>query len=459
MIDPSVLVSRVQFAFTIGFHILFPAFSIGLALFLAVMETAWIVTKKPVYLSICQFWTKIFALTFGMGVVSGLVMELQLGTNWSAFSREVGPVLGALFTYEVMTAFFIEAGFLGVMIFGWKRVNPKLHYFSTLLVFLGVTISAFWILVANSWMQTPAGVEFHQGHFVVINWMQVIFNPSALVRFFHMLVSAYLATAFAMAGILAYYLLRKEYLTITKPCFSFVFWAILILAPVQIFIGDTVGLKVLHYQPMKTAAMEGIWETQKGAPLLLFAIPDQEKQRNYWEIGIPHGASLINTHEYNGELKGLKTVSKQDQPLVAPVFFTFRIMVALGLLMLLLGVISVYLRFTKQFYQATWFLHTLLYTSPIGFIAIICGWLTAELGRQPWVVYGLLRTVDAASPVSEGHVMLTLIAMVLVYGVIFGYFYFYYLFRTIQKGPQVDFTKLLQPFAYMVAAPKEDMKK
>lgn len=448
-IDTEIL-SRIQFAFTISFHILFPAFSIGLATFLAVMEGVWIKTRNPRYLNLCKFWTKIFALTFGMGVVSGIVMEFQFGTNWAGFAREVGPVLGALFTYEVLTAFFIEAGFLGVMLFGWNKVGPKLHYIATLLVVFGVTLSAFWILAANSWMQTPTGAILKDGVFTVDSWWHVIFNHSVIPRYFHMLVSAYLTTGFVIAGISAFYLLKQKHADFAKICFSFCLWAIVILIPVQIFIGDQVGLRVHDYQPIKTAAIEGIWNTQKGAPLLLFAYPDQEQQKNLFAIKIPHGASLINTHKWNGELIGLKTVSRKDQPHVATVFYSFRVMVGVGLLMLLMSVIGLWLRFRGRLYDKPWFLKAMIWCSPIGFFAIMSGWFTAEVGRQPWVVYGLLRTSDAASKVPMQHVIISLLLILFVYGIIFGIFYFRYLFRIINIGPELAVNEKL-PFSYMDA--------
>lgn len=442
------MLSRIQFAFTISFHILFPAFSIGLATFLAIMEGAWLKTKKPVYYQICRYWIKVFALTFGMGVVSGIVMEFQLGTNWSGFTNAVGPVLGSLFTYEVLTAFFIEAGFLGVMIFGWNKVGPKLHYFSTLLVCFGVTLSAFWILSANSWMQTPAGAIYTHNHFVVHSWYNVIFNPSVVPRFIHMLLAAYLCTAFVIAGISAYYLAHKRHLRFAKKCFSFATLAIIVLIPIQIYFGDEAGLIDHKYQPIKTAAMEANWKTQKGAPLVLFAYPDQKQQKNLYSIEIPHLASVINTHQWNGTLQGLDTVSKADQPFVPIVFFSFRIMVGLGFLMLFVGLYALYLRFRKRLYDKQWFLKTMTWLSPVGFVALITGWFTAETGRQPWVVYGLLRTGDAVSPIHMRDVIVSFILLFVVYGIIFGVFYFRYLFRVIKKGP-AEIEKERMPFSYM----------
>lgn len=442
------LLSRIQFAFTITFHILFPAFSIGLATFLAIMEGCWLKTKNPVYYQICRYWIKVFALTFGMGVVSGIVMEFQLGTNWAGFTNAVGPVLGSLFTYEVLTAFFIEAGFLGVMIFGWRKVGPKLHYVSTLLVAFGVTLSAFWILAANSWMQTPAGALLQHKHFIVNSWPQVIFNHSTIVRFLHMLFAAYLCTAFVITSISAFYLLRQRHLEFSRKCLRFGLAVIIIIIPLQIWLGDAAGLKDHQYQPIKTAAMEANWHTQRGAPLVLFAYPDQAKQKNLFAIEIPHVASLINTHQWNGVLQGLDTVPKAQQPFVPIVFYSFRIMVGLGLLMLLIGILGQYYRVRGNLYDKKWFLKLLHICAPIGFIAMITGWFTAETGRQPWVVYGILKTSDAVSPIHTRDVIISFVLLFIVYGIIFGIFYFRYLTKVIRKGPTENEIERM-PFGYM----------
>ena len=387
-----------------------------------------------------------------MGVVSGIVMEFQLGTNWAGFTRAVGPVLGSLFTYEVLTAFFIEAGFLGVMIFGWQKVGPKLHYFSTLLVWFGVTLSAFWILAANSWMQTPAGTILQHHQFIVQSWTEVIFNHSTWVRYFHMLLAAYLCTAFVITSVSAYYLLKNQHVEFAKKVFSFAMLVIIIVIPLQIWLGDEAGLKDHQYQPIKTAAMEGVWQTQKGAPLLLFAIPDDAQQKNLFAIGIPHLASLINTHEWNGTMQGLDSVAKADRPLVPIVFYSFRIMVAAGLLMLLIGIIGLYLRLRKKLYTQKWFLKTCVWLAPLGFIGLITGWFTAETGRQPWVVYGLLRTADAVSRVHTRDVIISFVLLFIVYVIIFGVFYFRYLNRIIRKGPgepDPESNHERMPFSYM----------
>ena len=442
------LLSRIQFAFTISFHILFPSFSIGLATFLAIMEGLWLKTKNPEYLKICKFWMKVFALTFGMGVVSGIVMEFQLGTNWAHMTKVVGPVLGALFTYEVLTAFFIEAGFLGVMIFGWNKVGPKLHYCATLLVFFGVTLSAFWILSANSWMQTPAGATLQNGHFVVTNWWHVIFNPSVIPRYFHMMLAAYITTLVVISSISAYYLLKKEHLMFAKKCFSFATMALLILICIQLFMGDAVGLEVHKNQPLKTAAMEGVWKTQTSVPFVLFAYPSNAKMRDEWPIKIPYLASLINTHSLTGKLIGLDSVPAKDRPFVPIVFYSFRIMVGMGLIMLALGIIALILRLKSKLYTSRWFHKLCILCAPVGFIAIITGWFTAEVGRQPWVVYNLLRTSNSFSDIQTKNVIISLILIVIIYGIIFGYFYFKYLGRIIKHGPDSS-DSIKMPFAYL----------
>jgi cytochrome d ubiquinol oxidase subunit I len=454
----TTLISRLQFAFTVSFHILFPTFSIGLALFLTIMEGFWLKTKNKKYLAICKFWSKIFALTFGMGVVSGIVMEFQFGTNWSGFTNVVGGVLGALFTYEVLTAFFIEAGFLGVMLFGWDRVGPRLHFLATLLVCVGTTISAFWIMAANSWMQTPAGFIEEGGKLIVNSWSQVIFNHSTLPRFVHMLLASYISTSFAIAGIAAHYLLKKRFLDFAQKCFTFALSALIVLIPVQIFVGDMVGLKVHEFQPLKTAAMEGIWETQTGAPFLIFAIPSQNQQKNYFSIGIPHVAAFINTHDWNGNLVGLKSVVPNDQPYVPFVFYSFRIMVYLAFLMFLVAALGLWFRYKKNLFEHRWFLQTCKISAPIGFLALWCGWITTETGRQPWTVQNLLRTSDIASQVDTAQVITTFVLLFVVYGIIFGFFYFHYLLKIIRKGPS-ELTTPPKELAFPYMPPVSNMEK
>lgn len=428
------ILSRIQFAFSIGFHIMFPTLNLGLAIFIVIMEGRWLITNDPYYLKICQFWTKIFALTFGMGVVSGIVLAYQIGTNFGPFISQFGDILGALFSYETLTAFFLEAGFLGVMLFGWRRVSKSLHFFATLMVGIGTTISAFWILSANSWMQTPFGYEIINGRYEVANWWDVVFNPSFLPRMFHMLLASYVTTSFVIAAISSYYLLKKKHIEIAKTCLSFAMWSAFIVVPIQIFVGDMVGLDVHKYQPIKTAAIEGNWETQKGAPLLLFAIPSQKEQKNYYEIAIPKLASLVNTHSWNGTLVGLKSVPPSDQPRVWPVFFSFRIMVGIGLLLFITAITGLFLRWAGKLYNTKWFHQLCLLVAPLGFVATIMGWITAEVGRQPWVVYNVMRTNEAVSALEAEEVIISLTLLVLTYGIIFG-FYLNFLVKMIKSGP------------------------
>lgn len=448
MIINTLLLSRTQFGFTIGFHILFPTLNIGLAMFLSIMEGLWLKTRNPVYKTICKFWTTIFALTFGVGVVSGIVLSYELGTNFGLFTNAVGGVLGSLFAYEVLSAFFLEAGFLGVMLFGWEKVSPKLHYSATLLVMIGTTISAFWIMSANSWMQTPAGYTLVAGKFIVNNWWQVIFNPSFIPRYLHMIIASYVTTCFVIAGIAAWYLLKEKHVVFAQRCFSFAIGTAIIVTVLQIFIGDTVGLEVNKNQPLKTAAMEGIWNTGKAIPFLVFAIPDPKLEKNLYEIKIPYMASLINTHHFDGTLIGLKSVAPNDRPIVISVFFAFRIMVGIGILLFLTALCGLWLRLRGQLYNHRWFYRLCLLISPLGFISTLAGWITAESGRQPWVVHNLMRTADGASIVALHQVVISLILFLLTYGVVF-IFYLIYLFRLINQGPTEAAIMEPPPFTYL----------
>lgn len=441
------LLSRVQFAFTVSFHILFPAFSIGLSTLLVIFEGMWLITKNDNYLNIVKFWTKIFALTFGMGVVSGIVMEFQFGANWAGFAEKVGPVLGSLFTYEVLTAFFIEAGALGVMIFGWGKVNKFVHYAATVAIFLGVTLSAFWIISANSWMQTPSGVSFVDGRFVVHSWMEVVFNPSVMPRYIHMLMASYLSTLMVILGVGCLFILQKRHLEFAKTCVKFAVASILIISVGQLFVGDEVGRNVHKYQPLKTAAIEGVWDTQKGAPLVLFAYPSEDQEKNLYSIEIPKIAALINTHELDGELIGLKSVPREDRPVVAAVFYSFRVMVGIGMLMIMIGLVGTALLYKNKLWNKKLLLKGFLLASPLGFVAIIAGWFTAEFGRQPWVVYNILRTDNAYSNLSIWQVGLSLLLIIIVYFIIFGFFYSRYFVRIIKAGPGSVGSERM-PYAY-----------
>jgi cytochrome bd ubiquinol oxidase subunit I len=433
-LDP-LLLSRIQFAFTISFHILFPSFTIGLAAWLVVLEALWLKTGKAIYMDIALHWTKIFAVSFGMGVVSGVVLSYEFGTNWSELSRRGGNVIGPLMSYEVLTAFFLEAGFLGIMLFGWKRVPKGVHFFATCMVALGTAISAFWILSANSWMQTPAGFSVDaQGVLHVADWWQVIFNPSFPYRFAHMVAAAYLTTAFIVAGIGAWYILRERSVPHGRIMLGMGLSLLVWLAPLQIVIGDLHGLNTLEYQPAKVAALEAHWETDRGFPLILFAIPDPKAEKNNYEVAIPALGSLILTHDWNGEIKGLKSFPPEDRPNPIIPFFAFRVMVGIGILMLAVGFVGAVLWLMGRLYTSTWFLRTLTWVSPLGFIAVLAGWFTAEVGRQPWTVYGVLRTADAVSPVPGGSVLTSLILFVLVYGIVFGAG-LYYIAQLVRRGP------------------------
>lgn len=450
----ALLLSRIQFAVTVGFHILFPALNIGLSLFILFMEYTWLTTKDQTYLHICKFWTKIFALTFGMGVVSGIFMSYELGTNFGRYTEAIGGILGPLFSYEVLSAFFLEAGFLGIMLFGWKKVSPKMHFTATALVMFGTAFSAFWIMAANTWMQTPQGYHMEGNKFFVDSWLQVIFNPSFLLSFIHMLFASYITSAFFIAGICAYYLFKNKHLAMAKPCFSLALGAAVVLLPIHLYLGDELGLNIYKHQPLKTAAIEGVWKTQKSAPLLLFAIPSEKYEKNFFPISIPYGASLINTHKLDGELMGLQSVAKGDRPAVIPTFFGFRIMVGLGFLMLFTAFYSLYLRKGKKLYHSRLLQYLCIFLTPMGFVATLAGWVTTESGRQPWVVYNLLRTADGASLLAREQVTISLILISLVYCLIL-YFYLYYLWRVIKKGPahslgeEKNLEAIANPFGYM----------
>jgi len=431
--DTSFL-SRIQFAFTISYHIMFPTITIGLSLYIAFMEGMWLRTKNTVYLQQVKFWMKPFAITFGMGVVSGVVLSYEFGTNFSKFSEIVGPVLAPLLAYEVLTAFFLEAGFLGIMLFGWNRVSSKVHFFATCTVALGTVCSSFWILAANSWMHTPAGYEIIDGQFQVTSWLEVIFNPSFPYRLAHMLLASFLSASLFIAGIHAYYLLKKQHNEFSKIGFSSAMTAILILAPVQIFVGDLHGLNVADNQPVKLAAMEGIWQTQKGAALRLFAWPDEETESNKFEIAIPKMASLIVTHEWDGEIAGLDQVSAEDRPPVPVVFFAFRIMLGLGGLMLILGISGLIARKAGCLYRFKPLLALSVIMIPAGVIATLAGWYVVEVGRQPWLVQGLVRTADVISPLPAQQVAFTLVLFVAVYGTLF-FTYLHFMRKLVLKGP------------------------
>jgi len=428
--------ARIQFAFTVSFHIIFPAITIGLASYLAVLEGLWLKSNNPVYRTLYQFWSKIFAVNFGMGVVSGLVMAYQFGTNWSGFSQFAGSITGPLLTYEVLTAFFLEAGFLGVMLFGWNRVGPGLHFFATCMVALGTLMSTFWILASNSWMQTPQGFSILNGQVVPEDWLAVIFNPSFPWRLLHMTVAAFLSSAFFVGASSAWHLLRGNNTPAIRTMFSMALWMAVIVAPIQALIGDLHGLNTLKYQPAKIAAIEGHWENKPGeaTPLLLFGWPDMEQERTRYAVGIPALGSLILTHSLDKQVPALKSFAKEDRPPAAIVFWSFRIMAGLGMLMMLLGGISLWLRYRNRLYTSRRFLRFTLWMGPSGLIAILAGWVTTEVGRQPWVIYQVMRTKDAVSAHSDLQMTISLAVFFIVYMSVFGVGYSY-MVRLIKKGP------------------------
>ena len=432
----ALTLARMQFAFTMSFHIIFPAFSIGLASYLAVLEGLWLWKKEQVFHDLFNYWKKIFAVAFGMGVVSGIVMSYQFGTNWSVFSDKAGAVIGPLMGYEVLSAFFLEAGFLGVMLFGEKRVGAGLHFFATLMVAVGTLISATWILSVNSWMQTPAGYSITiAGQFVPEDWWAVIFNPSFPYRFVHMVLAAYLTTAFVVGGIGAWHLLKDNASPGARVMFSMAMWMAALVAPIQIFAGDQHGLNTLEYQPAKVAAMEGNYETHVGAPLILFGIPDDEAEETRYQIAIPKLGSLILTHHADGEVKGLKAFPKDQRPPAEIVFWSFRVMVGIGFAMLGMGLWSLLRR--RQYgrlYEDRWLHRAALLMTPSGFIAVLAGWITTEVGRQPYTIYGLLTTAQSASPIEAPAIAASLIAFIIVYFAVFGAGVFYIL-RLCGKSP------------------------
>ena len=432
----AVVLARAQFAFTMSFHIVFPAFSIGLASYLAVLEALWLWTGREVFINLFNYWLKIFAVAFGMGVVSGIVMSYQFGTNWAAFSDKAGPIVGPLMGYEVLTAFFLESGFLGVMLFGLKRVGPRLHFLATVMVAIGTLISAFWILSANSWMQTPAGYAVNaDGQFVAADWLKVIFNPSFPFRLVHMVLAAYLTTALVVGAVGTYHLLRDQHLAAPRVMFSMAMWMATLVAPIQILAGDQHGLNTLEHQPVKIMAMEGHFDSHpNGAPLILFGLPDETAAKVKYAIEIPKMGSLILKHSPNAPLAGLDTVPRENWPPVPITFWSFRTMVGMGFLMLGLGLFSLWTRWRGTLYQ-TRLLHIFaMAMGPAGFIAVIAGWVTTETGRQPFTVYGLLRTLDSVSPLAAPAVGSSLLAFVIVYFIVYAAG-LTYLFRLMAAPP------------------------
>ena len=431
----ALLLARLQFAFTVSFHIIFPAFTIGLSAFVATLLVLWLRTGREHYHRLARFWTKIFAVSFAMGVVSGIPMSYQFGTNWSRFSEVAGNVVGPLIGYEVLSAFFLEATFLGVMLFGWRRIPPWLHATSAVLVALGTVLSGFWILSANSWMQTPVGHEMRNGIAYPVDWLEIIFNPSFPYRFLHMMSAAYLTTSVVVLAVGARYLLAQAYLPEARTMVRMGLGMVASLAPLQVLLGDLHGLNTLEHQPAKVAAMEAHWEGTGSAPLVLFAWPDQAAERNRAEIAVPKLGSLILTHSWTGRTPALTEFPPDERPYVPTVFFAFRIMVGIGLLLIALGLTGAVLWWRRRVFETKWYLRLAGYAWPLGFIAIIAGWVTTECGRQPYVVYQMLRTADSVSPVSAASVAWSLASFVVIYTLVFS-IGIYYMRRLVRGGPR-----------------------
>lgn len=452
-LDP-LLLSRIQFGFVVSFHAIFPVFTIGLASYIALLEGLFYKTRNPLWERLAIFWTQVFAVVFGMGVVSGIVMSFQFGTNWSNFSYATANFLGPVLSYEVVTAFFLEAAFLGVLLFGRNKVPKGVHLFAAIMVATGTFISSYWILAANSWMQTPAGVELRDGIFYVTSWGQALFSESFLWRFLHMALASFLTGGFVVAGVSAWYLLRKREVEANKKALSMTLWLLLILTPSQALIGDFHGLNTLKHQPIKVAAMEGNWERGTGVPLLLFALPDAENETNHFEIGIPKLASFILTHDWDGELPGLKDVPAAERPPVAIVFWAFRIMVGIGFVMIGFALAGLWLRRGDRFWRSPLFLKGLTLMSISPFLAVLAGWFVTEVGRAPWLVYGMMTQAEGLTPsLTGGMALFTLIGYIAVYAAVFSSGV-YYLLRLFQAGIEAqdedherDFDHAKRPFS------------
>jgi cytochrome d ubiquinol oxidase subunit I len=418
----ALLLARIQFAFTVSFHFIFPAFTIGLASYLALLEGLWLWTGRPVFLDLFHYWIKIFALSFAMGVVSGIVLTYQFGTNWSVFSDRAGPIIGPLLAYEVLTAFFLEAGFLGIMLFGMTRVGKGLHFAATLAVAIGTLLSAFWIIAANSWMQTPVGHAINDsGQFVPVDWWRIVFNPSFPYRLAHTVLGAYLTTALVIGAVGGWHLLRNERNAGARVMFSMAMGMVAVAAPIQAIMGDIHGLNTLEHQPTKIMAIEGHFENYSdGAPLYLFGLPDQELATVRYPLAVPKLGSLILHHSFSAPIDGLKRIDRGEWPPVAIVFWSFRLMVGLGLLMVTLGAIALFARVRGQLYESRSLQRLAVAMGPAGFVAVIAGWVTTEVGRQPYTVYGLLRTAESMSPLDTPAVAASLIAFIWVYFVVFS---------------------------------------
>jgi cytochrome d ubiquinol oxidase subunit I len=435
----AILLSRIQFAVTTLFHILFPTLTIGLSIFLVTVESLWLWTRKELYYRMYRYWVNFFALNFSVGVVTGIVLEFEFGSNFSRFSRAAGDVISPLLSFEVLTAFFLESGFLGIMLFGWKRVSRHMHFLSTCLVAAGTIISSFWILAANSWMQTPAGFTVLDGKFIVTDFYSVIFNPSMTIRMFHMTIAALETSVFVVAGVSAYYLLKRQSVSLFQRSMSLALAMAALFAPLQIVLGDRSGLSIFAHQPAKLAALEAHWETNigKGAPFAVIALPNAREERNIFEISIPYGLSLLATHSLDGRVTGLKDIPRENRPNVFFLFLSFRVMIAIGTLLLVVMAWAVFLWRRGILFEYRPFLRTLMIIHPLGFLAVESGWITTEAGRQPWLVYNLMRTADGISPIPPGNVLWSLTLFLAIF-VFIGSSYSYYVTKMIRQGPDVS---------------------
>jgi cytochrome bd ubiquinol oxidase subunit I len=436
--------SRLQFALTMGYHILWPTLTIGLAAFIVILNGLWLRTGDQIYATLLRFWIRVFAIAFGMGVVTGVFISYQIGTNWSGYARATADVLAPLFTYEVLTAFFLEAGFIGILLYGRDRVSPRLYFVSSVIVLAGALLSAFWIIAANSWMQTPSA--FHlatDGHIAAVSFWSIVFSPSFPYRYVHMVLASFISGAFFVVGSSCFWLLVRKSTAEAHKALSLSLWLLLFLVPLQFAAGDAQGQNTRKFQPIKLAAIEGRWQTARRVPITLFAIPRQDQERNDFFVQIPRLGSLILTHSWDGEVIGLKSVPAALRPPVLLVFFAFRVMVGCGIVMLLVVLCGNFLRWRGRLTDSRWFLIICCASTPLGFVATLAGWTVTEVGRQPFVVYGVLRTMDAASPVAIGAIGTSLVVLLLLYNLLLVCFVFY-IGRMVWRGPKG--AELAQPW-------------
>jgi cytochrome bd ubiquinol oxidase subunit I len=444
LISDPLFLSRLQFAVTIMFHILFPVLTIGLGFYLFVVEALWLVSGEELYYRMYRYWVRVFAINFGVGVVSGIVMEFEFGTNWSRFSTITANIFSPLLYFEVMTAFFLEAGFLGIMLFGWKRVGRGVHFLATCMVSGGAILSSFWIMAANSWMQTPAGYEFVNGKFMVTSFVTAIFNPSFPVRMSHMLLAAFETSVFAVAGISAYFLLKGRERPFYRRSMGVALILAAVFAPLQVYLGDAQGREVFRSQPVKLAAIEAHWETNLtgGAPFTVMGIPDMKEERTHFAVTIPDGLSWLLTLSATGRVPGLKEFPPQNRPNSFVLFWSFRLMAGIGFLFLFVMLWAAFLWKRGRLFECRSFLVVLLGLQPLGWFATEMGWITAEVGRQPWLVYNLVRTGEGLSPIPAANVVWSLSLLFVIF-VAIGGSYFYYVLTMLKSGP--DLTSPIPP--------------